>query len=188
MNSFHSMDSHIVMSTTNTFHSYPNRFYTSFIPYHTKCQIDSHPHYHLSFQWPKHHIHHSYSHSNSFLSSIPITHISSSSQSSQLSLFPYPSFHPLSFHSISLHFISSLPCSSMVWRETREYSWLLTPPALLDQRLYYSIEFVSLNKQRRTLTEQLYHNTVVLDHRYTTNSIVIHTTASQSTMFDERNV
>ena len=44
---FHSIDSYIVISTSisYSFHSYPSRFYTSFIPYHTKCQIHCHPHY-----------------------------------------------------------------------------------------------------------------------------------------------
>ena len=75
-----------------------------------------------SLQWPKHHIHHSYPHSNSFLSPVTITHINSSSQSSQLSLCPCFSFHYLSFHSITLHFISSLLCSIMMRRETRGYT------------------------------------------------------------------
>ena len=52
----------------------------------------------------------------------------------------------------------------------------------------YSIELVSLNKERRTPTEHLHHNIWhrKLDHRYTTNSAATHVVASQSTMFYER--
>ena len=52
----------------------------------------------------------------------------------------------------------------------------------------YAIEFISLNKERRILTEHLHHNIWhrKLDHRYTTNSAATHIVASQSMMFYER--
>ena len=102
-----------------------------------------------SLQWPKHHKHHSYPHSNSFLLPVTIIHINSSSQSSQLSLCPCFSFHPLSFHSVSLHFISSLLCSIMMWRETRGYTSCSFGPTAHSFPLSFiqSNSYLSTNKE-----------------------------------------
>ena len=107
-----------------------------------------------SLQWPEHHKHHSYHHSNSFLLPVTINHISSSSQSSQLSLCPCFSFHPLSFHSVSLHFISSLLCSIMMWRETRGYTSTSFGPTARS----FPLSFIQSNSYLSTKKEEYWQN------------------------------
>ena len=99
-------------------------------------------------------------------------------------LFP-SSIIPLSIS--SFHFLTFVFYND-VKRNKRVHLHLFWTNRSFLSLVIYSIEFISLNKERRILTEHLHHNIWhrKLDHRYTTNSVVTHIVASQSTMIYER--